>query len=120
MKYLILGLFAALTAACSSFPTPDTPREILATAEVTYNGVIITAGILLDEGIVTADELRKHQDELVAANSVLREANRVILSPIEPDKSEVDRIVELLYETIASLQRISADLAASKEGTLSE
>lgn len=117
MKRFIQSLIALAfigVAGCASVPAPETPREILAATEVTFVGVVTTAGTLYDHGVISQEELQGIAVQLRGIAFVLDEANAVITSPVS-SQNDLDRIVLALRSATTALNAISLDLKTAQQ-----
>lgn len=117
MKSLIQSIIALAfigVAGCASTPAPETPREVLAAVEVTFVGAATTASTLYDHGVISQAELREVAATLSAISVVLDDANAVITS-LDPEQSELDRVLTALQAVRQTLSSISLQLKTAQQ-----
>lgn len=117
MKQFVLSLIALAfvgVAGCASVPAPQSPREVLAATEVTFIGVVQTAGTLYEHGVISQEELRDIATKLRGVALVLDEANAVVTSPTST-QSDLDRIVLALRSATQALSAISLELKTAQQ-----
>lgn len=107
MKSISLFILAAMIAACSTFVTPQNPREALAAAEISYQGVLSATSQLIEVDLVSRPEAVAIAENLDRLYGAIKMARMAINTGNEDLASVQLRLVDVLLITLtAELNRI--------------
>jgi len=115
MRILILSVLALIATSCSSTPTPETPREVLATAEITFVGVVNYAVAMHQTGVIDDEQLLSIGETLQDVNDIINEASLIITSPADEGEERVSKAVEALRLSIVVMNEIAYHLKERQE-----
>lgn len=107
---VLAAMCATFFSACTTVPAPETPREILATAEITFVGVVDATLILNQQGVLSDDEVRTIIAKLQPISATLDEANTLLTSEVPPAASDLERITLALEAALTVLRSLSVEL----------
>ena len=104
---LLIALFGV--AACSTVPTPKSPREWLASAEIIYTGAITSASIAYDRGALSQRQAERFAVTFQSTQLSLRSAALVITNPNSTD-DELEIALASIRASIAALEQVQRQL----------
>lgn len=106
MRHLSI-LLVFILASCSSFVTPQNPREALAAAEISYQGVLSATGQLIEADLINRSEAVAIAENLDRLYGAIKMARMAIGTGNEDLASTQLRLIDVLLVTLtAELNRI--------------